>query len=125
MRKNGPMRVWIPVTAQQISEFKDSNILDAAAGYAVTEDWAQSWDETDPEVLEAEILQAAGTESRLVVVAECLAEVENTETGQITISNPIAKAQIQAIFAAKAAEPEDFLWFGPTEPEEALVWHSS
>ena len=119
------MRVWIPVTAQQISEFKDSNILDAAAGYAVTEDWAQSWDETDTEVLEAEILQAAGTESRLVVVAECLAEVENTETGQISISNPIAKAQIQAIFAAKAAEPEDFLWFGPTEPEEALVWHSS
>lgn len=119
------MRVWIPVTAQQISEFKDSNVLGATAGYAVTEDWAKSWDETDPEVLEAEILQAAGTESRLVVVAECLAEVESTETGQISISNPIAKAQIQAIFAAKAAEPEDFLWFGPTEPEEALLWHSS
>ena len=119
------MRVWIPVTAQQISEFKESNILDAAAGYAVTEDWAQSWDETDLEVLEAEILQAAGTESRLVVVAECLAEIQNSESGHIAISNPIAKAQIQAIFAAKAAEPADFLWFGPTEPEEALVWHSS
>jgi DNA polymerase III psi subunit len=91
----------------------------------VTEDWAQSWDETDPEVLEAEILQAAGAESRLIVVAECLAEVQNSETGRISISNPIAKAQIQAIFAAKAAEPEDFLWFGPTEPDEALVWHSS
>jgi len=85
----------------------------------------KSWDETDPEVLEAEILQAAGTVSRLVVVAECLAEVQNSESGQIVISNPIAKAQIQAIFAAKAAEPEDFLWFGPTEPDEALVWHSS
>jgi hypothetical protein len=119
------MRVWIPVTAQQISEFKDSNVLVAAAGYAVTEDWAQSWDETDPEVLEAEILQAAGAESRLIVVAECLAEVQNSETGRISISNPIAKAQIQAIFAAKAAEPDDFLWFGPTEPDEALVWHSS
>jgi hypothetical protein len=119
------MRVWIPVSAQQISEFKDSNVLVAAAGYAVTEDWAQSWDETDPEVLEAEILQAAGAESRLIVVAECLAEVQNSETGRISISNPIAKAQIQAIFAAKAAEPEDFLWFGPTEPDEALVWHSS
>ena len=119
------MRVWIPVTAQQVSEFKGSNVLVATSGYAVTEDWAQSWDETDPEVLEAEILQAAGTESRLVVVAECLAEVQNSESGQIAISNPIAKAQIQAIFAAKASEPEDFLWFGPTEPDEALVWHSS
>jgi hypothetical protein len=119
------MRVWIPVTAQQISEFKNSNVLVAAAGYAVTENWAQTWDETDSEVLEAEILQAAGTESRLVVVVECLAEVQNSETGLISIPNPVAKAQIQAIFAAKASEPEDFLWFGPTEPEEALVWHSS
>ncbi len=119
------MRVWIPVTSQQISEFKDSNVLVTTAGYAVTEDWARTWDETDPEVLEAEILKAAGAESRLIVVAECLAEVQNSETGQISISNPIAKAQIQAIFAAKAAEPDDFLWFGPTEPDEALVWHSS
>ena len=83
------MRVWIPVTTQQVSEFKASNVLVATSGYAVTEDWAQSWDETDPEVLEAEILQAAGTESRLVVVAECLAEVQNSESGQIAISNPI------------------------------------
>lgn len=119
------MRVWIPVTAQQISEFKDSNVLQANSGYSVTDDWAQSWDETDPEVLEAEILQVAGSTSRLVVVAECMAEVQNSEAGQISISNPIAKAQIQAIFAAKTLEPEDFLWFGPTEPEEALVWHSS
>lgn len=119
------MRVWIPVTAQQISEFKDSNVLTAQSGYAVTDGWAQSWDETDPEVLEAEILQAAGTESRLVAVAECLAEVQNSETGQIWIPNPVVKAQIQAIFAARASEPEDFLWFGPTEPDEALVWHSS
>ena len=119
------MRVWIPVTTQQVSEFKASNVLAVTSGYAVTEDWAQSWDETDPEVLEAEILQAAGTESRLVVVSECLAEVQNSESGQIAISNPIAKAQIQAIFAAKASEPQDFLWFGPTEPDEALVWHSS
>ena len=119
------MRVWIPVSAQQVSEFKDSKVLTAQSGYAVTEGWAQSWDESDPEVLEAEILQVAGMESRLVVVAECLAEIQNAETGQISISNPIAKAQIQAIFAAKASEPQDFLWFGPTEPEEALVWHSS
>ena len=119
------MRVWIPVTAQQISEFKESKVLTAQSGYAVTDGWAQSWDETDPEVLEAEILQAAGTESRLVVVAECLAEIQNSETGQISIPNPVAKAQIQAIFAARASEPEDFLWFGPTEPDEALVWHSS
>lgn len=119
------MRVWIPVTAQQISEFKESKVLTAQNGYAVTDGWAQSWDETDPEVLEAEILQAAGTESRLVVVAECLAEIQNSETGQISIPNPVAKAQIQAIFAARASEPEDFLWFGPTEPDEALVWHSS
>jgi DNA polymerase III psi subunit len=119
------MRVWIPVTAQQISEFKASKVLTANHGYSVTDGWAQSWDETDPEVLEAEILQVAGADSRLVVVAECLAEVQNSESGQIAISNPIANAQIQAIFAAKAAEPEDFLWFGPTEPDEALVWHSS
>jgi hypothetical protein len=119
------MRVWIPVSVQQISEFKDSNVLVATSGYSVTEDWAQSWDETDPEVLESEILQAAGTESRLVVVAECLAQVQNSEAGQISISNPIAKAQIQAIFAAKAAQPQEFLWFGPTEADEALVWHSS
>ena len=119
------MRVWIPVTVQQINEFNASNVLQAASGYAVTEEWAQSWDETDSEVLEAEILQVAGSDSRLVVVAECLAEVKDSETGQIVISNPIAKAQIQAIFAAHATDPQDFLWFGPTEPDEALVWHSS
>ena len=119
------MRVWIPVSVQQLSEFKDSNAMTASSGYSVTQDWAQTWDESDPEVLEAEILQVAGLESRLVVVAECLAKVQNGETGQISISNPIAKAQIQAIFAAQAIEPQDFLWFGPTEPDEALDWHSS
>ena len=119
------MRVWIPVTAQQIIEFKDSNVLAATQGYTVTQGWAQDWDESDPEVLEAEILQVAGSDSRIVVVAECMAEVQNSQTGQASISNPIAKAQIQAIFAAKASEPQDFLWFGPTEPGEALVWHSS
>ena len=125
MRKNGPMRVWIPVTVSQVKELADSNVLTAQTGFSVTDSWAQTWDETDPEVLEAEILQVAGVDSRLVVVAECLGEVQNPETGQITISKPIAKAQIQAIFAASAAEPEDFLWFGPTEPGEALDWHSS
>ncbi len=119
------MRIWIPVSVQQIDEFKNSNTLTASIGYSVTESWAQTWDESDPEVLEAEILQVAGLESRLVVVAECLAEVQNGETGQISISNPIAKAQIQAIFAAQASNPLDFLWFGATEPDEALVWHSS
>ena len=119
------MRIWIPVSVQQINEFKTSNVLQVSSGYAVTEEWAQSWDETDSEVLEAEILQVAGADSRLVVVAECLAEVKYYETGQIVISNPIAKAQIQAIFAAQAKDPQDFLWFGPTEPDEALDWHSS
>ena len=119
------MRVWIPVSVQQLSEFKNSNTLIAHTGYSVTDDWAQTWDETDPEVLEAEILLVAGAESRLVVVAECLADVANSETGQISIANPIAKAQIQAIFAASQSDPQDFLWFGPTEPDEALVWHSS
>lgn len=119
------MRVWIPVSVQQISEFKDSKVLTAQSGYSVTDGWAQSWDETDPEVLEAEILQVAGADSRLVMVAECMADIADSETGQISLPNPIAKAQIQAIFAAKASEPQDFLWFGPTEPDEALVWHSS
>jgi hypothetical protein len=119
------MRVWIPVSVQQINEFRSSSVLQVSSGYSVTDDWAQTWDETDPEVLEAEILQVAGADSRLVVVAECMADVQNSTTGQTSISNPIAKAQIQAIFAAKVAEPEEFLWFGPTEPDEALDWHSS
>lgn len=119
------MRVWIPVSIEQFNEFKVVGVLTATHGYAVTEGWAQTWDESDPEVLEAEILQVAGIDSRLVVVAECQGEVNNSETGQVSISNPIARAQIQAIFAAIAAQPQDFLWFGPTEPEEALVWHSS
>lgn len=119
------MRVWIPVSVQQISEFQDSKVLTAQSGYAVTDGWAQSWDETDPEVLEAEILQVAGAQSRLIMVAECVAEIVNSETGQISLPNPISNAQIQAIFAANTSEPEDFLWFGPTEPEEALIWHSS
>ena len=119
------MRVWIPVSVEQFNEFKVVGVLTANHGYAVTEGWAQTWDESDPEVLEAEILQVAGIDSRLVVVAECQGDVNNAETGQISIPNPIAKAQIQAIFAATEAQPQEFLWFGPTEPEEALVWHSS
>lgn len=119
------MRVWIPVSIEQFNEFKVVGVLTTTHGYAVTEGWAQTWDESDQEVLEAEILQVAGIDSRLVVVAECQGEVNNSETGQVSISNPIARAQIQAIFAATEAQPQDFLWFGPTEPEEALVWHSS
>ena len=119
------MRVWIPVTVEQLSEFKSTNVLTAISGFSVTEGWAGTWDEIDPEVLEAQILLVAGADCQLVVVAECQADVENEQSGKVSIPNSIPKGQIQAIFAAKSDEPQDFLWFGPTEPDEALDWHSS
>ena len=58
-------------------------------------------------------------------VAECQGTVANSELGEIEISGPIIKTNVHAVFAANSADPQDFLWFGPTELPEALAWHSS
>ena len=119
------MRAWIPATPEHLTSLQSSAQFACEVGFAVTPEWAQSWDETDPEVLEYQILAEVGQRTRLVIVAECQGTVANAELGEIEISGPIIKANVHAVFASNSADPQDFLWFGPTELPEALAWHSS
>ena len=119
------MRAWIPAQPEHLTSLQSSAQFACEVGFVVTPEWSESWDETDPEVLEAQMLDDAGQHSRLVIVGECQGSVTNAQTGQIQIMGLIIKANVYAIFAANAADSQDFLWFGPTELPEALAWHSS
>ena len=119
------MRAWVPVQPEHLTSFQSAAQFACDLGFVVTPEWAQSWDETDTEVLEAQILADAGQHSRLVIVCECQGSITNADSGQIAVSDPVIKANVYAVFAANSVNPQDFLWFGPTELPEALAWHSS
>lgn len=93
--------------------------MSATEGHAVTPQWAGSFDDDDPEVLEDEALQAAGT-GEAVVVVEASATVIDDSAGLVRLDGPIMSRQIQAFFAKSSPEDEVLSWFGPTEALELL-----
>ncbi len=113
------MRVWLPVTVEQIAAWQSGDDFTIVDGIAVTAQWASQFDDDDPEVLEDEALQVAGT-GIAVVVVEAPATVINSENGSVRLDAPINKRQIQAFFAKSSLADEDLLWFGPTEALELL-----
>ncbi len=113
------MRVWLPVTVDQIASWQDNGELPVLDGFAVTAQWASQFDDDDPEVLEDEALQAAGT-GQAVVVVEASASIVDDGAGTVHLDGPIIKRQIQAFFAKSDPADEVLSWFGPTEALELL-----
>lgn len=112
------MRVWVPVSIQDFLVFDQTGSLEAAAGYSVTQGFAQVQSDQDEEVLEAQILEIAGSGKPLVLVVEAMATELAGDSGEVTLTQVINQGLIRAIFASSPQEPDEMLWFGPTERSE-------
>lgn len=132
------MRVYLPVTKNELIKLSSGERLADLSGYSVTPEWAAAQEDQDPEFLEEVLLyMAAGTAlPRIVLVAEVPAEVIAPVDGQIKVSGEFGQKQLQAMFAddpettskiKAGADPNDLdmTWFGPTETLNLLEFLSS
>ncbi len=112
------MRVWVPVSLEQFLLFDRDASLDVLTGYAVTQSWAQGQLDQDEEVLEAEILAIASAAKPIVLVVEAAATELPGDSGEVSLTHAVSELQIRAIFASSPQEPDEMLWFGPSERPE-------
>ena len=97
----------------------ESNLVENLTVFTQTQQWIAGQDETDPEVLDDEILQQAadaGTKPGYLLVAEisdALAAEQNPATGLVQVNRPIRLKDIAAFFQVDGNA--ELSWFGPTE----------
>jgi len=112
------MRVWVPVSIQEFLVFDQTGTLEVSKGYSVTPAFTQEQSEQDEEVLEALILETASLDKPIVLVAEASATQIAGGSGEVTLTQVLSEPLIRAIFASSPQEPDEMLWFGPTERPE-------
>ena len=112
------MRVWVPVSIQDFLVFEQTGTLEVSKGYSVTPAFTQEQSEQDEEVLEALILETASLDKPIVLVAEVSATQIAGGSGEVTLTQVLSQPLIRAIFASSPQEPDEMLWFGPTERPE-------
>ena len=112
------MRVWVPVSIQDFLVFDQTGTLEVSKGYSVTPAFTQEQSEQDEEVLEALILETAISAKPIVLVAEASATAIAGGSGEVTLTQVLSEPLIRAIFASSPQEPDEMLWFGPTERPE-------
>ena len=112
------MRVWVPVSIEDFLAFDQTGTLEVSKGYSVTPAFTQEQSEQDEEVLEALILETASLDKPIVLVVEASATQIAGESGEVTLTQVLTQPLIRAIFASSPQEPDEMLWFGPTERPE-------
>lgn len=112
------MRVWVPVSIEDFLVFDQTGTLEVSKGYSVTPAFTQEQSEQDEEVLEAQILEIASLVKPIVLVAEASATEVAGGSGEVTLTQVLSQPLIRAIFASSPQEPDEMLWFGPTERPE-------
>ena len=112
------MRVWVPVSIEDFLVFDETGTLEVSKGYSVTPAFTQEQSEQDEEVLEALILETASLDKPIVLVAEASATQIAGGSGEVTLTQALTQPLIRAIFASSPQEPDEMLWFGPTERPE-------
>jgi hypothetical protein len=112
------MRVWVPVSIEDFLVFDETGTLEVSKGYSVTPAFTQEQSEQDEEVLEALILETASSAKPIVLVAEASATQIAGGSGEVTLTQVLTQPLIRAIFASSPQEPDEMLWFGPTERPE-------
>ncbi len=112
------MRVWVPVSIEDFLAFDQTGTLEVSKGYSVTPAFTQEQSEQDEEVLEALILETASSAKPIVLVAEASATAIAGGSGEVTLTQVLSEPLIRAIFASSPQEPDEMLWFGPTERPE-------
>ena len=112
------MRVWVPVSIEDFLVFDQTGTLEVSKGYSVTPGFTEEQSEQDEEVLEALILETASLDKPIVLVAEVSATQIAGGSGEVTLTQVLTQPLIRAIFASSPQEPDEMLWFGPTERTE-------
>lgn len=116
------MRIYCTLTRSDLELLNsqggiESDVVSGLAIYAQTTQWIAAQDESDPEVLDDEILQhSAGEQQGYLVVAEVpdsqVTEL-NPAQGLVQLSGPIRLKDVAAYFVVD--ETGELSWFGPTE----------
>ena len=104
-------------------------------------EWQSAQEDQDSEVLEDALLHIAGdasleldpaATSRIVIVAECPATVDDAEEGLVKPMGPVQLRTVAAVFAdgqegrallksGESAQSEDLMWFAAQEIPALLV----
>lgn len=118
------MRVWVPVSIEQFLIFDRTGTLEVSTGFAVTQafsrdqlDQPDQLDQ-DEEFLESQILELASAQKAIVLVVEVTGSESPGIGGAVSLTQVITEPVIRAIFASSPQEPDEMLWFGPTERAE-------
>jgi hypothetical protein len=109
------MRVWVPVSVEQFLIFDRTGSLEVSTGFAVTQAFSLDQPDQDEEVLASQILELASAEKSIVLVVEVAGNESPGTSGAVFLTQLITEPVIRAIFASSPQEPDEMLWFGPTE----------
>ncbi|NBX70632.1 MAG: hypothetical protein EBQ98_01805 [Actinobacteria bacterium] len=116
------MRIYCAVTRAELEVLDrlggiESDLVSGLTIFAQTQQWIAEQDESDPEVLDDEILQqAAQAATGYVLVAEVVQAnltEQNPVAGLVQANMPIRLKDVAAFF--QVDEENDISWFGPTE----------
>ncbi len=110
----------MPCSPHQAAQFVANGSLELASGFAITPQWAQAINDDDEEFLEDVMLDQAGHQERVVIVAQLAADIVDPEIGAVTVSEPLSLKKVHAFFAKSDATDDEFSWFGPTEGANLL-----
>lgn len=129
------MRIYIPATAEALRQLDSTKSWEAEYAYALTMDWQSAHEDQDSEVLEDVLLHIAGeasldldpsATSRIVIVAECPATVDDAEEALVKPMGAVQLRTVAAIFAdgeearallnaGESAQGEELMWFAAQE----------
>ena len=135
------MRIYIPASVEALRQLDSTKSWETEYAYALTMEWQSAQDEQDAEVLEDELLHIAGeasleldpkATSRIVIVAECPATVDDADEALVKPMGPIQLRTVAAVFAdgqegrallksGESAQGEDLMWFAAQEISALLV----
>jgi len=116
------MRIYCALTRSELELLSNQggieiDALSSLTIYAQTQQWIDAQDESDPDVLDDEILhQAAGEQPGYLVVAEIpagQATVVSPVEGLVQLSAPIRLKDVAAYFVVD--QDGELSWFGPSE----------
>lgn len=116
------MRIYFALTRTELEMLGSLGAIDIESVsklsiYAQTEQWVATQDETDPDVLDDEILHQSITDlpGYLVVaeVADSQVSEKDSSVGLVKVNAPIRRTAVAAFFLAD--ENAELSWFGPTE----------
>lgn len=118
------MRIYWVITRAELEALKsqggiESDVVSGLSTYAQTPQWIAAQDESDPEVLDDEILQqvvSKSTKPEYLVVAEIpdsLISEQNPIAGVVQVNSPIRLNDVAAYFLVD--QNCELSWFGPTE----------